>query len=286
MASRHTRLLNMFIGLCNSSPTWPTLLYDMDYDVILIEEKIVVGRHAAATPDLVAYSGKHSHAIVVECKSGRSIQSHQDGSYSMLSTSDLKRGVVATDLKLSGHVVCYVVNHDNYPKLARQTRLPFIVFGDAVEGHGNFGEKSLDKALHAGAPLKGMLEPIAYYPFSHGEDIRIIVPYVISAMIALVRNPATRLTFNINLPDAAHSVLTMVHPYHSVLGRKEKTALTRKIRKIIKQLMRENPELAEQAKKVQGQRSTPQAIHMFVSACQKVGKDYADQGRIDGERWQ
>lgn len=275
----------MFIGLCNKSPTWPTILYDMDYDVVMIEEKVSVGRHTAVTPDLVAYSRKHSHAIVVDCKSGHSIQSHQDGSYAALSTSDLMQWIVAKDSKLSGHVACYVVNRDNYPELAGQTQLPFIVFGNVVRGHGKFGHKSLDKALHAGASLKGMAEPVGYYPFSHGEDIRIIVPYVLSGMTALVRNPATRVSFDLNCPDTAHAILTMLHPYHSVLGRKEKTALVRKIRKIIKQLIHKNPELAEQAKKVQRLRLSPHAIQMFASVCQKVGSDYADQRRIDCEHW-
>lgn len=69
----------MLMGLRSDEAGWPTTLHDMGYAVLLIEEKVPVGRRAAAVPDFVACSARYSHAIVAECKSGHAIPSRQDG---------------------------------------------------------------------------------------------------------------------------------------------------------------------------------------------------------------
>lgn len=204
------QLLNMLIGLCNNEVGWPTTLHDMGYAVLLIEEKVRVDHRAAVIPDLVAYSGRHSHAIVAECKSGHTIPPHQDGSYAALSTSDLKPWIANADSKRTGHVACYVVNQRNHAKLVGQTRLPFIVFGDAVKGYGKFGRAALDRALHAGVPIKGLLAPAGYYPFSDSDDIRVIVRHTLQGLVSLVRNPVSAPLFDLGNPDTARHVLAIV----------------------------------------------------------------------------
>lgn len=247
----------------------------MGYDVVLIEEKISVGTSATVTPDLVAYSDRHSHAIVADCKSGHSIRPHQDGLYAALSASDLYTWIDTAGLKSPMHVACYVVNSSNHAALAGGTRLPFIVFGISVKGHGKFGHEPLDRAMRAGAPLKGMREPAGYYPFSEADTTSVITRHVFQGITSLAHKSAGRLPFDLWDPDTACRILAAVHPYHSVLGKKHKTALAKKIRKIVKSHLKENQELADQAEEVRKGIATHAAITKLLSICEKAAGGYA-----------
>ena len=204
------------------------MLYEMGYAVQLIEEKIGVGASAVIAPDLVAYSDTHSHAIVVDCKSGIGIKPHQDGLYAMPTKSDLKPWIATKGSKLAMHTACYVVYSDNHQKLARQTQLFFIAFGKTLKGRRKFGCEPLDKALCSGLSLKGMREPGGHYPFSDADKMSDTAPCVLSGIMSIVRKPSGRTPLDLSRPDTARLDLNAVHPYHTRQGQKQKSVLIKK----------------------------------------------------------
>ena len=72
--SRHTRLINMIIGLCSKTACWPSVLHDLGYEVQLIEQTISLRESSQKiTPDVIAVSNPLKHAIVIDCKSGKTL---------------------------------------------------------------------------------------------------------------------------------------------------------------------------------------------------------------------
>jgi len=136
-ASEHTRLINKFIGLCKKTAKWPTILFDLGYDVQLIEQSISLKSAQKITPDVVAVSEKLLHAVVTDCKGGNNIDGEQDAKYQELVPDDLKFHVTIHAPDQLRHSVCYVDNRSNHSQLEPHTELPFITFGDdAVQGVG------------------------------------------------------------------------------------------------------------------------------------------------------
>ena len=67
--SEHTRLVNKVIGLCKDTACWPSFLYDLGYNIQLVEQTISLRESAQKiTPDMVAVSNKLVHAMVIDCK--------------------------------------------------------------------------------------------------------------------------------------------------------------------------------------------------------------------------
>lgn len=285
-ASPHTRLMNMFIGLCRGDPNWPSILHDLGYAVHAVEQKMRAGPHTTATPDLVAYSGASSHAVVAECKSGHAIPPSQDAAYRALRTSDLDAWIGAGGAGLAGHTACYVAGGANHSALAGQTILPFIVFGGKdVRGHGRFGDRDLDRALRAGASLRGSREPAGYYPFTHSDGIPVIAQHALYGIVSLARKLAPGSPLDLHDPDMAVRILEAVHPYHSRLSERHRGDLVRKIRRVVRHIA-EDDEFVRQAERLGEQGASHDDARRFISLCQRMADRYEGQHRIDDYEWE
>lgn len=271
----------MLIGLCHDDANWPSLLHDLGYAVRLIGQEISVGRTGRIAPDLVAYSDDLSHAIVAECKGGRAIPPRRDGAYAHLAVPDLEPHVTGKDSRLAAHASCYVVTGDDCPEPKPEAGLPLVVFGaDRVKGHGSFNNAALDKALHAGSPLGGCLEPGGYCPFSADDDSRSLVPHVLQGILSCIRKPDSG--FDLGHPDAARQVLEAVHPYHSKMDPECKAALVQRMQGIIGQLA--DQRFKKQAQMLKDPDASPAAARGFVLLCKKIANSYRGQRRLS-DRW-
>ena len=56
VAGTHTRLINMFMGLCADTRHWPNVLAKMGYKVQLIEQSVSLQSAKKAVPDVVSVS--------------------------------------------------------------------------------------------------------------------------------------------------------------------------------------------------------------------------------------
>ena len=271
----------MLIGLCHNDANWPSLLDDLGYEVRLIGQEIGAGRTGRIAADLVAYSDDLSHAIVAECKGGHAASPGQDGAYARLAVPDLEPHVAGKDSGLAAHTSCRVVIGDNNPAPKPEASLPIVTFdAERVKGHGSFGNAALDKALHAGSPLGGCLEPGGYYPFSADDDSRSLVSHVLQGILSCIRKPGS--AFDLDRPDAASQVLEAVHPYHAKMAPGRKATLVQRMQDIISQVA--DQEFKKQARNLRDPDASPAAVRRFALLCDRIVGSYRNQRRI-GDRW-
>lgn len=255
---------------------WPSILFDLGYDVQLIEQTINLGSAQKIIPDIIAVSDKLLHAIVADCKSGNSVNREQDDRYKELALGDLKRVVTVHDPNRLRHAACYVDNHANHDKLKPHTTLPFITFGDdSIRGCGDFGNKQLNEKLCSSISLKGMGEPTSYYPFSPEDDDYVIAPHVLRGMISYFMQKGRKVP-----PTASASeILKLIHPYNSLSSR-HRNHLTKKIQNMIAIFIKGNAEFNEQISKIEGGDFNPSTLQSIKKICDDMIAKYERQKRI------
>lgn len=244
MQSEHTRLINKFIGLCkrngskdgkNGKKFWPNPLHELGYRVEMIEQGIKMRSGDIVKPDVLAVSSRNLHALVAECKSGKSIEAGQDRRYGRLSPLDLANLARVHDQKQLKHDVCYVDGIENHSSLSTHTELPFITFGRYVERHGEFGLAELNKKLAEPIPLEGLPEPTSYYPFAPSDEDKFVVPYVFRAVITCLSNADAA---GILESGAEARIMDELDP-QNLIARRHRKEMEKRIRHVIGTLCRQ-----------------------------------------------
>ena len=264
------------IGLCKNTIKWPSILFDLGYDVQLIEQTINLSSAQKINPDLVVVSGKLLHVIVADCKSGGNIDCEQDDRYKKLASEDLKPWVTVHDPSQLQHIVCYVDNHANHDSLEPHTTLPFIMFGnDSIQGYRDFNNAQLNKKLHSSISLKGAREPTGYYPFSPNDDDDFIAPHVLRGVASYFMQKGRKTPSKIN----ASEILRLIHPY-DLLSNRHKAHLIKKIENMIYVFMKSNKEFKEQLLKIEGGESNTSTLQSLKNICEELITNYENQKRI------
>lgn len=279
-ANNHTRLMNKFIGLCDGSVGWPSPLGGVGYEVNLIEKEVTTDSARKVVPDMIACSQSLAHAIVVECKSGSSLDTVQDEKYREVKAANIAK-VVSINKERLTHTVSYVADNDKYESLRRGTSLPFIVFGDDyVEGRGDFKREELDRALQKTGIRDKWAEPTNYYAFSHDEAAGVIVMHAINGLITCAKNGDPGFKFDLGDEGTIVAILKRTHVYYSRISTKHRRELKGRVRKVLDQIARTNPDFARQFAKM-GQKPGYAAVRKFHSICERIVEDYAAQDRLD-----
>ena len=286
--SEHTRLVNKIIGLCKDAAHWPGVLYDLGYEVQLIEWSISLRKSSQKiTPDVVAVSNSLLHAMVIDCKSGTNIKSDQDRRYESLESHDLTYHVTVHDQNQLTHVVCYADEAANHGSLEPHTRLPFITFGpEEVCGKRNFGRPEVNDKLCKGVSLKDMLEPTGYYPFSPDDEDSAVIPHVLPGLLAYLvqrgrKSPPT--TVDVDMVEA---ILKSIHPFHERMSSRHRRVLTKSIKRIINLCKNNNGEFKQQLAKIEDGKASYNTMQSLRRICgelidKELIDEYARQKTID-----
>lgn len=279
-ACEHTRLMNMFIGLCKDSDKWPSILYEQGYRISLIEQRVGT-ESTSVTPDVVVTSNKLSHSIVADCKGGQNIDLEQDGRYRAIKAEHLFMWIHVREKKRFKSSACYVTKDAHYGRLQQHTTLPFVVFAESgVKGEGDFGLESLNKVLCRGASRTSMVEPTSHYPFSHEDDSSLIVKYVIQGVLFwLNRNRPESLGRLID-DKVACTILKTIHPHYRHMGERHQNALLLKVKNMIASLVSHKEFRMIKDKRLDGQLAPP-VLQRFTEHCQAIVKDWKVQARLD-----
>ncbi len=273
-AGDHTRLMNMFMGLCAGTPQWPSIFLELGYSIRLVEPVISTDTAQKVNPDVVAASETHSHAIVAECKSGKNIDARQDKKYLELDPKHLAHHVKVRLGDKLRHACCYVDTADNHGRLAPHTSLPFITFGrQSVQGRGSFGLAQLDEKLSAATTLQDALEPSGLYPFAPDEDDYKAAPHVLAGLVTYLANGIGETGFRITDREVHKEILELAHPYHTLMHSRHRTRLVGKIGAVIGMLLDGDEELREQAARLE-QGADPSAAHNTREACGRLLEEY------------
>lgn len=288
MQSEHTRLINKFIGLCkNNGPAdnggrrrfWPNPLRELGYRVEVIEQNIKMRGGGSIKPDVLAVSNKNLHALVAECKGGKTIRPDQDLRYAGLAPSDLSNCAKVYDQKRLRHDVCYVAGIENHASLSPQTNLPFITFGQYVERHGEFGLPELNKKLSEPISLDGLPEPTSYYPFAPSDEDKLVVPYVLRAVVKCLSSDNAEDRAGILESGAENRIMEELDP-QNIIARGHKKEMEERIRHVIGTLCKQR-EFVDLVKRAEGSRAAVQAL---ASRCAEMSdracSEYEGQHRL------
>ena len=280
-AGEHTRLVNRFIGLCHDTLSWPNTLWQLGYEVQIIEQAISLESAVKIVPDVIAVSRKLSHAIVTDCKSGSSIKTEQDNRYTQLTSNNLAYHVTTHDSNLLSHIVCYVDNESNHVSLEPHTTLPFITFGqDMVRTKGDFGNQETNEKMQNPIPLTGMKEPTVYYPFSPNDEDHFVIPHVLTGLVSYLtkkRRPSAR----VQDLSTAGKILESIHPCYKEFSTKHKNDLVRKVRKMIHVSLASNSKFKEQILKIESGEYSIGTLQSLSGTCTEIVSDLQQQRRVD-----
>ena len=276
--SRHTRLINMVIGLCKDTACWPSILHKLGYKVQLIEQKISLRESAQKiAPDVVAVSNRLTHAMAFDCKSGKNISSDQDCRYEALESRDLAYHITIHDPNQLTHVVCYADEDANHESLEPHTRLPFVTFGSEMRGIRDFGKKEVNDALCKPTSLDGMLEPTGHYPFAPDDNDSAIIPHVLPGLIAYLFQKGRGAPAIVVGPEMAESILKNIHPFHEQMSPIHRQNLTQKIENMIRTLRNSNSEFNQQLDKIEEGKISTSTMQSLRRICNEISKKYSEQ---------
>lgn len=279
-AGPHTRLINMFMGLCMNTVGWPNILGELGYEVRLIEQTVSLQSAKKIIPDVVAVSNKTVHAIVAECKFGE-IKADQDQRYQQLASEDLLNHISIHDRNRLSHTVCYVDMLDDHDRRETHTRFPFITFGrDYITASRDLGNKELCKRFVKQIPLKGYKEPGCLYPFSHDDEDYVVIPHVLHGLIACAWQPPSK-RFKIDDPGTPAAILAIVHRHVELISAKHKNQLQSRIKNVIDKLLKERSDLRELVSKIDADERRADSIQRLQKICEGVISDYETQTRLD-----
>ena len=259
---------------------WPKILFELGYEVQLIEQAIKLQSAQKIVPDVVAVSRKLLHVIVTDCKSGNNIDNEQDARYQELASDDLKYYVTVHDTNQLKHTVCYVDNHTNHTQLEPHTKLPFMTFSDdAIQGRRDFGMKQLNEKLCNFISLEGMREPTGYYPFSPQDEDFVIAPHVLRGLISYLMMKGHKIQPQIKDPATALEILKLIHPYNLVSTR-HKDDLIKRIGTMINMFRSNNREFNEQVSKIEKGEYKTSTLQSLAKICEALIVEYESQTHI------
>ena len=245
----------------------------------MIEQTLSLVPKGEVTPDVVAVSRNHNHALVTDCKSGKNIDPNQEERYSSMTDKPLKHFVDVDDESRIKHQFCYVDLEEHHAKLKEHTQFPFITFGrNQLQGDGDFGDRRLNQALCRVVSLDGMREPVSYYPFSYCDEDDAIVPHVARGIVAyLSKRENTKRS--INDENIATELLGIIHKFHKFISTKHKNQLITKIRNIVSVLMSDE-EFKKYVEKIEEDSSSTAAFQKLADTCERIAKEYEQERRI------
>ena len=279
LASEHTRLINRFIGLCNDTKGWPSILYDVGYKVQLIEQTLRLRAGGEVKPDVVAVSSKYIHVLVADCKSGKNINREQEGKYRQLTSDVLLRFVDVYDESRMRYQFCYVDQEKYHPRLKQYTEFPFITFGDnSLQGEGDFGNQHVNKALHKTISLDGMREPTSYYPFSHEDKDYVIAPYVLRGVVSYLKKRGNTKK-HLNGEEVTTELLEQIHHFHRMISIDHKNQLIRKIRAMLRVFMHKDG-FKDCIEKIEKGEETTATLQKLSTVCEEMITQYKQERKI------
>jgi len=232
IACEHTRLMNKFMGLCDPSSGWPSVLHDCGYRMQAIEQKLRINDATSVKPDIIVASGKERHALVIECKSGMNVKQDQEKRYAKLDTETVRKWVKARPPPET-HAVSYAINSHARERIATHTRLSLVVFYKLrLESRGSFGTNRLDRAMRD--PINfdtTMEEPTEYYPYGPDDDDSVIAQHVLQALTQLLRSNSA--VENLSSDATVDKVFKTNHIYHKMISDETSNRIKKKIKDLI-----------------------------------------------------
>ncbi len=273
--SLHTLLINYAIGLCKRNQHWPQVLADLGYDIQVIEQRIRNSKGEIVKPDIILSTNKHKpHALILECKGGITIDGTQLGKYNDIDKENFAHWVTVHSPEQLTFEVCLMDSDSNHNVVMKyNSNFAIITFeSKQITKSHRFINQELDNVFGNPISLQGAVPPMNYYPFSENDDLRVIIPYVLRALVSMVvqkgRGGQNVLQESVFLHE---DMLQRIHPYWRILSQDQQGILKDKVRKIVQYLMQKNPTLRTQIEEIQARAGV--RVTASLQALQKSCED-------------
>jgi hypothetical protein len=274
------------IGLCKDSEHWVHPLLDLGYTPRLVEHVISLeARGGTVKPDVVAASNRLLNAITFDCKGGRNIDESQAAKYHDLSSSDLLRWInVPEPARLTRDTSFVSLEEKMVDRTDRFNEFPKLIFGlKTLRMTGKFSESQVNERLEKPIKLQdGMVPPTLYYPFSTTDDLSVILPFVLRALIETsvrLKRGGDRIVEDSTFDT--ESFRKSVHRMWDLMGDETRTALADKIRDVVRGVTKGYPQFIEKVNGSQGVKNIELTLSNLIPMCEKMLADEESKSRIE-----
>jgi len=282
--SEHTLLINKMIGLTKRLKDWPSTLNTLGFNLILIEPTFNVANGGGIIrPDLFLSSKKLTHSLIIECKSGETLDKHSEKQlrkYSMVKAEDVMHRANVYDPKKLTVEVCFAINHSNKilaKKINNNYSFPILIFSDKkLYKENTFKHPKLDEVFSSEIPLTDY-PPTSFYPFSDDEEDSLISLYVFRKLLALALKQSYKNEMEVDI----NSLLKSIHPCWDHIHDKKKNEILKRVSEILKKYI---PKLRDHLSIIRDGRKVSvkiMSIQAFGRKCNEIIRELEVQKRID-----
>jgi hypothetical protein len=150
--------------------------------------------------------------------------------------------------------ISFVDAEENHTAILKNIEtFPIITFGaKQIIKSRQFRKDSLNQTFGSPISLESMVPPLHYYPFSEIDDARVVVPYVLRALVSMTVQRGRGGQDVLNEAIFLHEdMLRRIHPYWDHLSQNHRSLLIERVRRIMTHLARNNQTLRSQIGELQ-----------------------------------
>lgn len=228
--------VNAIIGFLKRDRRWPSPLYKLGYRLEMIEQVVSVASLGRAEVDVISLSHKRNHAVLWECKSGRTLDERQARVYAAATAEAVQRtGNVTFPNPESATVEsAYCCLEPDGEAVVRglsscASKIPVVSLGrEARLVHSKFEDNDLNRCFTAGVPLPPLDEVprflVANTHTSKADLARVVIPTLIGFLQRQTGKFSVGQVMGNTFPDLA------------CMGTDLRRSLAEKVKDIVKEL--------------------------------------------------
>ena len=260
------------IGLTTRTYGWPSTLKKLGFKVESIEPKFLNSEGKEVNPDILFTSNKLLHALITECKGGKSLDRYakeQIKEYTKITSDSVRHKVGVYDPKRLRIDICFAINESNrgiIKEINEINTFPVIIFSDSkISKENHFNHKKLEDEFSSDIPIHSK-PPTYFYPFSDQDDASIIAIHIFQELMRLALANKYKPELDIEIDD----LLENIHPLWKNIAERKKKEIRNKTNSIILEYKRK--QLGDYLKKIKGKPAwnITKSLQAFGNECNKI----------------
>jgi hypothetical protein len=200
--------VNAVIGFLKRDRRWPSVLSELRYSLTMIEQPVSAPGIGTAEVDVICLSSNRNHAILWECKAGRTVDEKQARVYSALTPEDIQRtgNITFPDPRSASVEVAYCCLQGDWSAVVNALRglnlsFPVVSLGEeAGLASGQFQDGELTKRFGAGVALPP-LEEVPRFLIANTHTPKWQLARALFATIVSILRKTTRFSLRLLLEE-------------------------------------------------------------------------------------
>ena len=187
--------VNAVIGFLKRDRRWPSALYRLGYRLCMIEQPVTAPAVGTAEIDVICLKHRESHALLWECKSGKTVDEKQARVYAAVTPEDVQRtGNITFPRPADASVEpVYCCLEADQPAVvgalrSRGLSIPVITLGERAHlAAGALQDAEAQGLFEAGFPLPPLEEVPRFLPANAHTPKERIAPALFATMVSFLR---------------------------------------------------------------------------------------------------